>query len=113
VRALYVRALCLVREKLIYLGCCAIEYGNLVSVIVHVEHKVLAHYSQPDYSDIATRFRHPAVPSFEPARIHDCVSAEQKAAIDLASGATVPAGIAPFEQSVTTLVSNLFTVSEI
>ena len=56
------RSLGFVGEEVVHLGDGAVEDGDLVAVVVHVQHQVLAHDRQSDQSDIAICFRHVGTP---------------------------------------------------
>ena len=62
VRPYYLRALRLIREEIVHLGDGTVEDGDLVAMVVHVQHQVLAHHRQSDQSDIAICFRHVGIP---------------------------------------------------
>ena len=44
----------LVVDEFVDLGDCPIENGHLVAVVVHIQDQILAHYGQPDQSDVTT-----------------------------------------------------------
>jgi hypothetical protein len=71
-------------------------------VVVHVEHKVLAHHRQPDQSNIAIRFRHPAYPRSNPQEY-----------MIARAGSKNPGSHGFAAGSMTTFVLNPFTVSAI
>src|SRR6266436_4430073 len=53
VGAYYLRAFGFVVEEVVNLGDGSIEYGNAVSMIVHVQDQILAHHGEADESDVA------------------------------------------------------------
>ena len=54
----HLRPLGFVRQKVVYLCDGAVEDGNLESVVVHVEYKILSHDGKADQADITHRFWH-------------------------------------------------------
>ncbi len=58
VRADDLRALGLVGQKVVDLGGGAVEDGNFVAVVVHVQDEVLPHHGQADQADVTTAVFH-------------------------------------------------------
>src|ERR1017187_2335993 len=62
VRADHLRALGFILDEVVHLGDGAVEYRNLVAVIVHVENQILPHPRQANQANIATTLIHQASP---------------------------------------------------